>query len=179
MLSRLRAKKDGKKIRTKLGSFTDARFDNPSPSVTMVFCVFTTLYLVTSQEDQLKVFANAAHHLPVGGRFIVEAFVHDRRRFLYDQEVVTNRVAEAEVELRAGRLDPAAQTITTNRMVITPRGVRMYPNKLRFIHPSEMDLMAKLAGFAKRERWSDWRRSPVGPDSANQVVVYEKVRDRA
>jgi len=179
MLDQLDAKEGGRNIVARLGSFTDTRFDDLPHPITMVFCVFTTVYLVTSQEEQIKVFTNAAHHLPIGGRFVVEAFVHDRRRFTFDQEVVTNRVTDGDVEIRAGKLDAANQTITTSRMVITPAGVSMYPNKLRFIYPSEMDLMARLAGFARRERWSDWSRGAFGPDSSNQVVVYEKVHGPA
>lgn len=172
MLGKLKEKPGAKDIRATLGSFTEARVEG---EFSLVFCVFATMYLVTDQAEQVKVFANAARHLGKGGKFIVEGFVHDRRRFLHDQEVVTNRVGEDVVELRAARLNASTQTISTSRIVLTPNGIQMYPNKLRFIHPSEMDLMAQLHGFALRERWSDWNGSAFNSDSANQIAVYEKV----
>ena len=43
----------------------------------------------------------------------------------------------------------------------------------RYLWPSELDLMARLAGMALRERWGGWRREPFGADSGLHVSVYE------
>lgn len=40
--------------------------------------------------------------------------------------------------------------------------------------PSELDLMARLAGFRLQDRWADWSRTPFASDSDNQVVVFER-----
>ena len=36
----------------------------------------------------------------------------------------------------------------------------MYPVELRYIWPSELDLMAERAGLRLRERWGGWKREP-------------------
>lgn len=40
--------------------------------------------------------------------------------------------------------------------------------------PSELDLMARLAGMTLRERWSDWHREPFSSASRNHISVWEK-----
>jgi hypothetical protein len=44
----------------------------------------------------------------------------------------------------------------------------------RYVWPSELDLMARMAGFRFRDRWSGWTRQPFTGESSSQVVVYEK-----
>jgi hypothetical protein len=44
----------------------------------------------------------------------------------------------------------------------------------RYVWPSELDLMARLAGMSLRERWSDWTREPFTSDSRTHVSVWEK-----
>jgi hypothetical protein len=50
--------------------------------------------------------------------------------------------------------------------------VRLFPIVTRQIWPSEMDLMARLAGLRLKERWDGWERRPVTADSRNLVSVY-------
>jgi hypothetical protein len=45
----------------------------------------------------------------------------------------------------------------------------------RYVWPSELDLMAQLAGLRQRERWAGWTRAPFTSDSTEQVAVFEKV----
>jgi hypothetical protein len=45
---------------------------------------------------------------------------------------------------------------------------------VRYVWPSELDLMARLAGMTLRERWSDWNRAPFTNDSPMHVSVWEK-----
>ena len=46
----------------------------------------------------------------------------------------------------------------------------------RYVWPSELDLMARLAGLRLRERWSDWNRAPFTSDSTSHISVWEKDR---
>jgi len=172
MLQKLRSKDGADRIIAKVGNFVTDGFDE---MFSLVFCVFSTLYLITDQDNQVCTFANAARHLKVGGTFIVETFVHDRSRFQFNQELVTTHVAPDVVELRAAQLNSASQIIEMNRVVLTEMGAKFYPNKMRFIHPSEMDLMARLNGFKLRERWSGWDCAPFNASSSNHIGVYEKV----
>ena len=40
--------------------------------------------------------------------------------------------------------------------------------------PSELDLMARLAGMRLRDRWEDWDRKPFTGESSQHVSVWEK-----
>ena len=44
----------------------------------------------------------------------------------------------------------------------------------RYAWPSELDLMARLAGMTLRERWGGWKREPFTSDSPRHVSVWEK-----
>jgi hypothetical protein len=44
----------------------------------------------------------------------------------------------------------------------------------RYTWPSELDLMAILAGMTLRERRSGWQREPVTNESTKHVSAWEK-----
>jgi len=44
----------------------------------------------------------------------------------------------------------------------------------RYLWPSELDLMAKIAGMTLRERWSSWNRDPFTSDSTMHISVWQK-----
>jgi SAM-dependent methyltransferase len=176
MLDRLVAKPGAGGVTPVLADFVDAKID---ARASLVFCVFHTIYLLGTQDAQVRTFVNAAAHLPVGGRFVVEAFVHDRRKLADDQEVVVTHIQERSATIRLGIFDPATQTIRTQKVTIDSDGVSFLPNRLRVIHPPELDLMARLAGMRLESRWSDWERRPFDAHSNNHIAVYQKVAAHA
>lgn len=171
MLRKLRAKPGADRITAILGDCTTTHVD---AAFSLVFIAFSSIFLLGAQDTQVACFENAARHLRPGGAFVVESFVHDRTHWKEGQEVVTTRIAEDFVALRFGLLDPVNQIIRTQHLELSPDGIRFRPNRLRFIYPSEMDLMARLAGFKLRERWRDWSGAPFTASSSTQIVVYEK-----
>jgi hypothetical protein len=44
----------------------------------------------------------------------------------------------------------------------------------RYVWPSELDLMARIAGFRRHARWAGWDQEPFTSDSTSQVAVYAK-----
>jgi hypothetical protein len=46
----------------------------------------------------------------------------------------------------------------------------------RYVWPSELDLMVRLAGITLRERWRDWQRAPFTGESRSHVSVWQKSR---
>ena len=44
----------------------------------------------------------------------------------------------------------------------------------RYVWPSELDLMAQLAGLRLRDRWADWNREPFTAESRSHVSVWQK-----
>lgn len=174
MLDRLAAKPGSSGVIPILGDFADVTVGKP---VSLVFSAFSTLYLSGTQEAQVRTFRNAAAHLARGGKLLVEAFVHDRSRFVRNQEITGLGIGASSAVMQIALLEPVNQIIHTQRITLTPGGATLLPNRLRFIHPSEMDLMARLAGMELADRWADWERRPFQADSTNQIAVYTKVSD--
>jgi hypothetical protein len=76
--------------------------------------------------------------------------------------------------LDVSRHDPVGQRIIGGHVWLTDDGVRLYPVHLRYAWPTELDLMARLAGLRLRDRWGGWRRDPSTADSPRHVSVYER-----
>ena len=78
------------------------------------------------------------------------------------------------VRLDVSTHDPIEQLVDFRHVLLSEDGIQVYPAQLRYIWPSEMDLMARLAGLRLRERWGDWDRSPFTSKSEGHVSVYER-----
>lgn len=169
MVEKLRAKPGGADIPVTMGDFADVavpgRFD-------LVYVVFNTLFALTTQEDQLRLFRNVADHLTPEGLFVVEAFVPDVTRFERHQSSSVELLEVDRVVVGFSRHDSMTQTILSQQVLISEDGIKMVPVHLRYVWPSEMDLMAKLAGMGLRERYASWQRDHFTSDSKGHVSVY-------
>ena len=173
MIERLRAKEGGETIPVTVGDFADVEVDG---AFSLVFAINNTFLMLTSQEEQVRCFANVAAHLDESGVFLVHAFVPDLTRFVDDQEVRASLPDLTSVRLDISVHDAVNQLVDFRHLRLTEEGIRMYPGRLRYVWPSEMDLMARLAGLTLRERWADWRRSPFTSRSGSHVSVYHRMR---
>ena len=153
------------------GEFADVAVQGSFP---LDFVVFNTLFALLSQEEQLRCFQNVARRLTPEGVFLIDAFVPDVARFARGQSTQASQVATDHVMLDVSRHDPLSQRIIGSHVWITDGGVKLYPVHLRYVWPSEMDLMARLAGLRLRDRWGGWRQEPFMADSARHVSVYER-----
>jgi SAM-dependent methyltransferase len=171
MVEHLRAKPGGAGIAVTFGHLADVPVDR---SFSLIFIVFNTFFALLTQDDQVRCFANVARRLEPGGCFALEGFVPDVARFDRGQ-----RVHVMDLDLDRVRLDvslhrPIEQRVDAQHVVITGDGVRLVPVALRYAWPSELDLMARLAGLRLRDRWGGWNREPFDHDSRRHVSVYEK-----
>jgi SAM-dependent methyltransferase len=169
MVAKLREKPGGADIPVTIGDFADVGVEGRYP---LIFVGFNTFFALLSQEDQLRCFANVAAHLTDDGLFVLEAFFPDLGRYDRDQRVSVLRLDTGGVMLDAARHDPVAQRIETSHVVITEEGTKLYPVNLRYAFPSELDLMARLAGLELKDRWGGWRKEEFGPLSQRHVSVY-------
>jgi hypothetical protein len=53
-------------------------------------------------------------------------------------------------------------------------GVESRSIPFRYVWPSELDLMARIAGMRLLERWGNWEREPFTSESRSHVSVYQK-----
>ncbi len=171
MVAKLRAKPGGRLIPVTIGDFAEVPAEGKS---SLIFVLFNTIFCLNSQDDQVRCFQNVSRHLATGGLFVVEAFVPDLTRFARGQNTQTSRVEIDRVVLETSRHDPVKQQVVSQHVIITEAGTRLYPIQIRYAWPSELDLMARLAGLRLRDRWSDWKRTPFTAASTNHVSVYER-----
>jgi SAM-dependent methyltransferase len=172
MVSRLRAKPAGDRIPVTMGNFADVPV---AGSYRLVYLVFNTLFNLLSQDEQVRCFENVAAHLDEGGVFVVEAFVPAYLHRLRDHQYVdAEAIAVEEVWLDVGRHDPVGQVLEESHVRLAGGQVRVYPIVCRYAWPSELDLMARIAGLRLRERWANWERKPLGAASRNCISVYER-----
>ena len=61
-------------------------------------------------------------------------------------------------------------------MQITEQGIRLFPVRLRYAWPAELDLMAQLAGLELKQRWGNWDKAPFTAESGKHVSIYERKR---
>jgi hypothetical protein len=139
----------------------------------LVYLVFNTIGNLTTQEQQVACFANAAAHLEPGGCFVIEVGVPDLRRVPPGEDARVFSHAPGYVGYDR-YTDIAAQQATSHHFVAEGPGTREVRTPFRYVWPSELDLMAALAGMVLRERWADWDRSPFTGESTSHVSVWEK-----
>jgi SAM-dependent methyltransferase len=168
MLAQLRTKSD--RVAGVLGEMADVAADG---EFDLVYVVFNTFFGLLSQAEQVRCFANVAPRLRPGGAFVIQAFVADLTRFDRGQRVEARDVDGKELAFDVSKHDPVTQSITSQRIVIADGGVRVWPVRVRYAWPSELDLMARLAGLRLRERHEDFERRPFTAESRTHVSVYE------
>jgi SAM-dependent methyltransferase len=171
MIEKLRAKPGGESINVTVGDFAGVEAEG---EFSLVYVVFNTFFALLSQDEQVRCFRNVAGRLTPGGLFLIEAFVPDLSLYDHGHVFRAPNIKADSLSLQVASLDPVAQAITGQQIVITERGLRLYPVKLRYAWPSELDLMARLAGLLLRERWGGWRREPFTARSEKHVSVYER-----
>jgi len=170
MVERLTAKPAGAGMDVWVGDMTAVETGRRYP---LVYLVFNTLFNLLTQDDQVRCFANAARHLTDDGVFVVEAGVPSawttEHAYARPEHVGTDRVT-----LDVCRYDPVTQLLEENHVTITAAGIRFGPIVCRLVWPTEMDLMARLAGLRLRDRWAGWQHETFTATSARHVSVYQK-----
>ena len=170
MVAQLRAKPGGEEMSVTIGDFADV----PLPrAYRLIYVVWNSLFNLLTQEDQVRCFENVAGHLTGDGSFVIEALAPN---FLYrlrnEQYVEAEGIDVGEVRLDVLRHDPAKQMIDESHVTLSREGIRLNPVVQRYAWPSELDLMARIAGLRLKERWAGWNREPFDSTSTNIVSVY-------
>jgi SAM-dependent methyltransferase len=172
MVARLRKKPGGRAIPVSIGDFADVDAKGP---FSLVYVVFNTFFALLTQEDQVRCFWNVATRLAPGGTFVIEGFVPDPSRFDRGQRTDTTAIGGDSVDLNCAVHDAARQRVDTRQYRLFEDGrFEVVPISVRYAWPSELDLMARLAGLRLRERYGGFDRRPFGSGSGSHVSVYER-----
>jgi SAM-dependent methyltransferase len=170
MVARLRAKPGGDRIDVTIGDFATTKVDGP---FTLVYLVYNTIQNLTTQDAQVACFQNIAEHLEPGGTFVIEVGLPDLQRLPFGETIRPFHLGETH--LGFDTYDVANQGLVSHHYTRSADGTFRYSwGPFRYVWPSELDLMARLAGMTLRERWSGWKREPFTTRSEKLVGVWEK-----
>ncbi len=170
MVDRLRAKPGAERIGVTIGDMATTRLPQ---QFRLVYLVDNTIGNLTTQDQQVACFANAASHLEPGGFFLIEVGVPDLRRLPPGEHARVFAHAPGYVGYDH-YVDLVAQLAVSHHFVAEGDDVAESTTPFRYVWPSELDLMARLAGMTLRHRWADWRRTPFTGESTAHVSVWEK-----
>jgi SAM-dependent methyltransferase len=167
MVERLRAKPGGDEIPVVIGDFATARAEG---SYSLAYLVFNTINNLTSQDAQVACFENVAAHLEPGGRFVIEVGVPQLQRLPPGESV--RAFALSPTQLGFDEFDVVSQGLVSHHYELVEGAWRADSIPFRYVWPSELDLMARMAGMTLLERWGGWRREPFTRDSTSHISVW-------
>ena len=170
MAERLRGKPGADAVPVIVGDMTTTRADG---SFALVYLIANTIMNVTTQDEQLAVFSNAAAHLEPGGRFLVSVIVPGLREVPPGGKGRITRFEEDHVGIETFDA-PAAQIAWSHHWFEVGGRLVRHSAPYRYVWPSELDLMARLAGLRLEHRWADWERCPFTDMSDRHISVYRK-----
>ena len=169
MVARLRAKPGGDRIGVTIGDFATTKIDG---SFTLAYLVYNTIQNLTTQDAQVSCFQNVAEHLEPGGCFVIEVGLPDLQRLPFGETIRPFHLSETH--LGFDEYDVANQGLISNHYTKRDGKFEKSSGPFRYVWPSELDLMARLAGMTLRDRWSGWKREPFTSTSEKLVAVWEK-----
>lgn len=169
MADRLRAQEGGSAVEVTVGDFAST---SVGATFSLVYLLRNTITNLTTQEEQVAAFRNAAAHLEPGGRFVIENYVPELRRLPPGE---TRHVfAATPVHVAFEEYDVVAQLAVSHHHWVIDGQLRSFSSPHRYVWPSELDLMARLAGLTLQERWEDWHRKPFTAASRGHISVWRK-----
>ena len=168
MLRQLHAKDGAAFVTAVVG---DMAHDRVPGRFRLVYLVYNTIMNLTSQDEQVACFQNAAAHLEPGGRFVIEVMVPDLQRLPRGETIRPFEVGAEK--LGFDEYDVVNQGLTSHHVRLAGGASRAMSIPFRYTWPAELDLMARLAGMTLLERWADWDRAPFTATSDKHISVWE------
>jgi SAM-dependent methyltransferase len=169
MVAQLKSKPGGDNIAVTIGDFATTKVDG---SFKVAYLVRNTIANLTTQDEQVECFRNVAAHLEPGGCFVIEVYIPELRRLPPGETVHAFTVTPTHLGFE--EYDVATQIAYSHHYWVVDGQLETFSAPFRYVWPSELDLMARLAGMTLRERWSGWEREPFTSESRSHVSVWEK-----
>ncbi len=171
MATRLRSKLDGEDIEVTIGDFATTKVEG---TFSVAYLVFNTIMNLTSQTEQVACFRNVARHLGPGGSFVIETTVPQLQRVPPGETITAFHVGETRWGF--DEYDVATQGLVSHHFEQVDGSLERLSVPFRYVWPSELDLMAEIAGLMLRSRSSGWEHEPFTNTSPKHVSVWEKPR---
>lgn len=168
MLQVLEKKYSQENIKTLVGDMKNIQLNK---TFDMVYLVFNGITYLKDLNEQIACFENAAHHLKPGGFFLIETFIPKLDRIVLDQ--VTPYALEEEY-IGFDKYDLVNQVLTSYQFDLSGEKVNKFQTQHRYVWPSEMELMGKLAGLELVKKWGNWEREELSSEHENCIMVWQK-----
>ena len=173
MVEQLQAKPGAENIGVTVGDFATVEVGR---TFSLVYLVYNTITNLITQDAQVACFANAAAHLEPGGCFVIEVIIPPLQRLPPGETVRAFEVTPTHLGFE--EFDVATQIAYSHHYWVVDGELDFFSAPYRNVWPSELDLMARLAGMTLRERWNDWGRAPFTSESTSHISVWEKMSPR-
>jgi SAM-dependent methyltransferase len=169
MVAQLRAKPGTDDIGVTIGDFATTRVGG---TFKLAYLVRNTIMNLPTQDGQVACFQNVAAQLEPRGCFVIEVIAPGLQRLPPGETVRAFTVTPTH--LGFDEYDVASQGLISHHYWVVDGHLETFSAPFRYVWPSELDLMARLAGMTLLERWSGWTRAPFTSDSREHVSVWEK-----
>ena len=169
MVAQMRTKPGAEAIAVTIGDFATTSVEG---SFKLAYLVRNTITNLTTQDAQVQCFRNVAAHLEPGGCFVIEVYVPELQRLPPGETIHAFTVTPTHLGFE--EYDVATQIAFSHHYLVVDGRLETFSAPFRYVWPSELDLMARLAGMNLRERWSGWKREPFTSDSTTHVSVWQK-----
>jgi hypothetical protein len=169
MVAQLQRKPGSDEIGVTIGDFATTSVGG---TFWVAYLVRKTIMNLTTQDEEVECFRNVSSHLELGGCFVIEVVVPELQRLPPGETFRPFTVTPTH--LGFDEYDVAVQGLVSHHYWVVDDQLETYSVPFRYVWPSELDLMARLAGLTLRGRWSDWNREPFTSDSRQHVSVWEK-----
>jgi SAM-dependent methyltransferase len=169
MVTQLQAQPGASDIGVTIGDFATAK---AAERFTLVYLVRNTITNLTTQDEQVECFRNAASHLEPGGCFVIENYIPDLQRLPPGESMHVFTATPAHVGVE--EYNVATQVAFSHHWWVIDGQLKTFSSPHRYVWPSELDLMARLVGLVLRERWSSWNREPFTCESREHISVWQK-----
>ncbi len=172
MIAKLAEKTGSDRILVTQGDFATTSCGR---SFSLVYLIFNTIMNLTTQDEQVRCFQNAASHLKPGGSFVIEVMIPALQSLSYGE---TNHVFDlSDCHWGVDTYDVVSQSLTSHHLRVRDQKVELSSIPFRYVWPSELDLMARIANLKLKARWGGWKKEPFTNISRYHVSVWEKPRD--
>ena len=169
MIEQLQSKPGSERVSVHHGDMADMAVDG---TFDLIYAVFGTLFMLPTQAEQVRCFRRAAQKLTPGGKLVIEALMPQPSSYDRGRKVTLADANDERVIINVSEADALAQTIHTRQVVLGSAGIQIHPVRIRYSWPSELDLMAELAGLRLHARLSDWTGRRFAAADRRHISVY-------
>ncbi|GGU37754.1 class I SAM-dependent methyltransferase [Streptomyces violascens] len=171
MLDELHRHRGDRAVTTHTADMAD--LDTGSERFELIYVAFSSFYFLMTQPRQAACLQQVVRALAPGGRFVIEATIPRAPGLLAGaQQLAIRDLTDTHLSLSAITHDPIAQTIRFQELRFDQDGLRLLPVAMRYVHLSELDLLAADAGLNLTDRYADWHRAPLTATSTQHISVY-------